>query len=153
MHLTIFKNVVIAGKTYVICPQKAEDMDEGWDDTMDALVGVPMLVRSKGSKSVEAGANGLGPFIFGYRYVEIVDTEKRKIKLNDSYFLIAPVISIYTLDNILLSSDRSAVRKLANVKIGEGFLDATQEVLEDIQKSCPRVIGALLSYNLMERAR
>jgi len=152
MRYEEFSSIVIPGKTCVVVPKKALKMDEGWDQAMDSMVGVPLLVREKLAESVTLTANDGGCYSFGYKYIELANHKRSEVYLGDYKFLISEEVSYHRIKESLLRVD---IEKLFNTKLRilprTHMIKITSDHLEQIQTKCPRVIGALLSNNIMER--
>ncbi len=152
MDYESFRTKIIPGTTYVVCPVRAFDMDEGWDDEMDDMVGIPLVVESISGKGVMLSHQDGEMYLFGHRFVDLVaNVNKVRIILNDFKFLISERVNTYVLRGIILEEDLNILSKINGITLREKTIRITSAQLKQIQDRCPRVIGAMLSNNIMQR--
>lgn len=152
MNKIDFKYKVIPGVTEVVVTHRDHDMPQGWEEDMDDMVGLPLVVREKGLDYVVLDhPDGDDSYTFGVSHIMLASTRKKKVRLRDYKLKVLEELSVQALQAVLLVEDRDALRKLEGVDFNQPHIVITSELLEEIQNKCPRVIGAMLSNNLMER--
>ena len=153
MRYEHFKHKVVEGTTFVVCPKRAYNMDEGWDKEMDGMVGIPLLVHETTRDTAYLAAPKTGNiYAFGYRYLELLDDVKQvPIVLGEYKFLINETINPYVIREAALSVDKSILRKIKGIDLDSTNISIKAEQLADIQQKCPRIVGVLLCNNLMKR--
>jgi hypothetical protein len=152
MNYDNFRKQVIAGTTRVICPQIFPDMEEGWEEEMDSMVGIPLLVEEKTKRGVYLSNEYGDTYLFSYHCVELAEESKQiTVFLGKYKFLIEAYINTRLLKAVLLELDKECLSKIVGIDLDYPHVSIRSEHLLEIQHTCPRVIGALLSQNLMKR--
>ena len=151
MEYDAFRGSVITGETYVVCPKREPHMVQGWDDRMDKMVGVPLLVQKKGKDFVVLTSLNGQAFSFGYKYLEFASVNRVGVRLGDYKFRISEKINTQALRGIVLESDAQKLFNIKGITLRVRLISLTLDQLTQIQQQCPRVLGAMLSNNIMER--
>lgn len=152
MDLMNFKYNVVPGKTIVVCPEKVLDMEQGWEEEMDSMVGVPLLVEEKTKSAVYLAHDSGDTYAFGYHHIELAkEIVKIPVELGHYKFKILEHVNSSRLRERMLAEDFIRLSKVPGLNFKSTYVQINSEALEKIQQTCPRVIGVLLSYNFMER--
>ncbi len=148
-----YLNKVVVNKTFVVCPIRVPEMEEGWSHEMDLIVGLPLLVERKNSKRVTIRTNKDQVFQFGYKYIEFYKEGKEEVYIKETKLLVDKNVSMYTLETKTLHSDLAILYNLLGDNISDNNFQVTTELLKNIQKKCPRIIGVMMSNNILNRAK
>lgn len=139
-------------KSFIICYEKSEDMPGGWTDAMDYLVGTPQLVAAKNKESVYVVHPNGSSYSFHFKFVEVFQNKKDiEISWKGRKFRTSEAINLNIIELITLSEDLEAITK--NIKIENKEIPMSSNILDSIQKHCPRLIGVLLSNDYLRECK
>lgn len=141
---------IVPGQTKVICHTRSTDMPGGWNPHMDEMVGKVYIVHQTGDKRVWLQYSDDYIYSFDHRYVELYREAFIPIVWRQHKFMCVSEIHLRYLKEKTLSEDLSKLSKIIDAK-GKSSITVTPDILENIQNNCPRVIGVLLSNNLIKR--
>lgn len=145
MKLSELKNLRVDDIVY--CLDRYPEMPHGWVDSMDDLIGEPLIVREiKGSSILIASNKSAMRYTFNYKYLEVADsnTIENIIHFEGRVFAQKKLLTKDQLKAVMLESDYNIYKRMYN---GE---KVTTSMLESAKKHVPRLIGVLLAHRYIE---
>ena len=134
------------GVSKVICFKRYDDMPGGWNDDMDHFIGKPAVVYDLSNECVILRLPTGTRFSFHYEYIEeYMQPKNLHIFWRDREFLATNTIDLNFLSMVTLKEDVNVLCKLFN----KTNVELNINVLNKINEKCPRIIGVLLSNNIL----